>query len=61
MRQSTSAADIIKVLANGRDVLLTDDIGSLLADVGGVDNLLINGNSGDDVPSPPAYQRSALT
>jgi hypothetical protein len=57
----TSAADIIKVLENGRDVLLTDDIGSLLADVGGVDNLLINGNSGDDVPSPPAYQRSALT
>jgi Ca2+-binding RTX toxin-like protein len=44
----TGAADIIRVLANGQDVLLTDDTGTPLANVGSVDNLLINGNGGDD-------------
>lgn len=44
----TSAADIINVLANGQNVVLTDGTGTPLADVVGADNLLINGNGGDD-------------
>ena len=44
----TGADDIIKVLANGQDVLLTDDTGSPLADVSRVDDLMINGDGGDD-------------
>src|SRR5215471_9603367 len=44
----TSADEIIKVSANGQDVVLTSDTGSVLAEVGGVDNVMINGISGDD-------------
>ena len=44
----TSADEIIKVSANGQDVVLTSDTGSVLANVSGVDNVMINGISGDD-------------
>jgi Ca2+-binding RTX toxin-like protein len=44
----TSANDIIKVSANGQHIVLTDDFGNVLTDVIGVDNLLIDGKSGDD-------------
>ena len=45
---NSGASDSIRVLANGQHVLLTDDTGTPLADVVGVDNLLINGNTGND-------------
>ena len=44
----TSADDVINVSANGQDVVLSDGTGSVLADVSGVDNLAIDGGSGDD-------------
>jgi Ca2+-binding RTX toxin-like protein len=44
----TSADEIIKVSANGQDVVLTSDTGSVLGDVSGVDNVMIHGISGDD-------------
>ena len=44
----SGASDSINVFANGQHVLLTDDTGTPLADVVGVDDLLINGNTGND-------------
>ena len=46
--KGSSANDIIDVLANGQHVLLTNDTGTVLADVSGVENLLVDGKSGDD-------------
>jgi Ca2+-binding RTX toxin-like protein len=44
----SSTGEIINAAANGQHIVLTSDTGSLLADVSGIDNLLINGIGGDD-------------
>jgi Ca2+-binding RTX toxin-like protein len=44
----TSANEFIQVLPNGQQVVLTDAIGTVLANVSGAENLLIDGNSGND-------------
>ena len=46
--KGSKAADTILVATNGQDILLTDDLGNVLADLVGVDSLLIDGQSGDD-------------
>jgi len=51
----TSAAETIKVSANGQDILLTSDTGSVLADVSGVDDLTINSGAGDDTIDASAF------
>jgi len=51
----TSAAETIKVSANGQDILLTSDTGSVLADVSGVDDLTINGGAGNDAIDASAF------
>lgn len=44
----SGANEIIQVSANGQHVVLTDAVGTVLADAGGAGNLAIDGNSGDD-------------
>jgi predicted ester cyclase len=46
--QGSSASDIIMAGANGQHIVLTRDPGNVQTDVIGVDNLLIDGGSGDD-------------
>jgi hypothetical protein len=42
------ASDFIAVLPNGQHILLTDSVGDVLADLSGVDDLVISGDAGDD-------------
>jgi len=46
--KGSNADDVILVGTNGQDILLTDEFGNVLTDLVGVDNLLIDGKSGDD-------------
>ena len=46
--KGSNADDTILAGTNGQDILLTDGLGNVLADVVGVDSLLIDGKNGND-------------